>query len=289
LLRVHLRAREGGNGDLELGLIAIFTGVAIVIGVNLWAKRSGWLMAAIKSALSLALAGILAFAIGADTLLTKGPMAPATDGLASATARLFGREHSPDSRPARPTVEEAPLSDEAEAQATRAALEARDQQAEQAAAEQARQQDMARARADRLTAAEGIIRTVYDDELSLFGSRTERSAWLTPQLSRRIDQANAAAEAYGGAGVVVGFDPLIEGQDVNLANFDYASRETDYGVEVRVRFTNFEDPVDLTFEMVETEGGWRTRQIRSRTPQGQTRWTLTGLLDQAMTDARNFE
>jgi hypothetical protein len=281
--------RQGGNGDLELGLIAIFTGVAIVIGVNLWAKRSGWLMAAIKSALSLALAGILAFAIGADTLLTKGPMAPATDGLASATARLFGREHSPDSRPARPTVEEAPLSDEAEAQATRAALEARDQQAEQAAAEQARQQDMARARADRLTAAEGIIRTVYDDELSLFGSRTERSAWLTPQLSRRIDQANAAAEAYGGAGVVVGFDPLIEGQDVNLANFDYASRETDYGVEVRVRFTNFEDPVDLTFEMVETEGGWRTRQIRSRTPQGQTRWTLTGLLDQAMTDARNFE
>ena len=164
-------------------------------------------------------------------------------------------------------------------------MEARRQE-EAAAAETARQEQEARERAERITAAEAIIRRVYDDELSLFGSRTERSAWLTPALSRRIDQVNAAASAYGGAGAVVGFDPLINGQDFDLANFDYTSRETDYGVEVRVRFTNFETPVDLTFELVETDAGWRVRQIRSR---GESQWTATGLLDQAEVDARDFE
>ena len=164
-------------------------------------------------------------------------------------------------------------------------MEARRQE-EAAAAEKLRQEQEARERAERITAAEAIIRRVYDDELSLFGSRTERSAWLTPVLSARIDQVNDAASEFGGAGAVVGFDPLIDGQDANLANFDYASRETDYGVEVRVRFSNFETPVDLTFELVETEAGWRVRQIRSR---GESQWTATGLLDQAETDARDFE
>jgi len=277
--------REGGNGDLDLGLLVIFGGTAVVLGINLWARRSGWLMAAIKSLFSLALAYLIAFGIGADTLLTKGPLAPATDSVASATAGLFGREHQPGASKHQPGQPEAPRQDEAEA--ARAAMEARRQE-EDAAAKQARQEaeTEARARAQRITAAEGIIRRIYDDELSLFGSRTERSAWLTPALSRRIDQVNEAASTFGGAGAVVGFDPLIGGQDADLANFDYASRETDYGVEVRVRFTNFNDPVDLTFELVETDAGWRVRQIRS---QGESQWTVTGLLDQAEVDARDFE
>ena len=136
--------------------------------------------------------------------------------------------------------------------------------------------------------AERIVRTVYDDELSLFGSRTERRAWLTPELSGRIDQLNAAANDHGGAGAVIGFDPLVDGQDAELARFDYAARETDYGVEIRVRFTNFGEPVDLTFQMVETEAGWRTREIRSRAPGEQTRWTLTGLLDTAARESADL-
>ncbi|MBO9501115.1 hypothetical protein [Brevundimonas sp. A19_0] len=275
--------RDGGNGDLELGVIAIFSGIALVVGINLWAARSGWLMAGIKSVLSLILAAFVAFALGSELLLTRGPLAPMTQSMASATASLFGRDHRPRATPQQPVRPETPT--EEEAAAARAALEARLQQ-EAAAAAQARQEAEARERAERIAAAEAIIRRVYDDELSLFGSRTERSAWLTPALSRRIDQVNEAASAYGGAGAVVGFDPLIDGQDANLANFDYASRETDYGVEVRVRFTNFETPVDLTFELVETDAGWRVRQIRSR---GESQWTATGLLDQAETDARDFE
>lgn len=275
--------RDGGNSDLELGLIAIFAGIALVAGINLWSARSGWLMAGIKSVLSLVLAGLVAFALGSDLLLTRAPLAPMTQSMASATASLFGRDHRPGATPEQPARPEAPT--EAEAAAVRAALEARLQE-EAASAEQARQEAEARERAERITAAEAVIRRVYDDELSLFGSRTERSAWLTPALSRRIDQVNEAASAYGGAGAVVGFDPLIDGQDANLANFDYASRETDYGVEVRVRFTNFETPVDLTFELVETDAGWRVRQIRSR---GESQWTATGLLDQAETDAEDFE
>ncbi|WP_226635596.1 hypothetical protein [Brevundimonas poindexterae] len=275
--------RDGGNGDLEPGLIAIFAGIALVAGINLWAARSGWLMAGIKSVLSLVLAAFVAFALGSELLLTRGPLAPMTQSMASATASLFGRDHRPGATPQQPVRPEAPT--EEEVSAARAAQEARLQQ-EAAAAEQARQEAEARERAERIAAAEAIIRRVYDDELSLFGSRTERSAWLTPDLSRRIDQVNEAASDYGGAGAVVGFDPLIDGQDFNLANFDYASRETDYGVEVRVRFTNFETPVDLTFELVETDAGWRVRQIRSR---GESQWTATGLLDQAEADARDFE
>ncbi len=275
--------RDGGNGDLEPGLIAIFAGIALVAGINLWAARSGWLMAGIKSVLSLVLAAFVAFALGSELLLTRGPLAPMTQSMASATASLFGRDHRPGATPQQPVRPEAPT--EEEVSAARAAQEARLQQ-EAAAAEQARQEAEARERAERITAAEAVIRRVYDDELSLFGSRTERSAWLTPALSRRIDQVNEAASDYGGAGAVVGFDPLIDGQDASLANFDYASRETDYGVEVRVRFTNFETPVDLTFELVETDAGWRVRQIRSR---GESQWTATGLLDQAEADAEDFE
>ena len=275
--------RDGGNGDLEIGLMAIFAGIALVAGINLWSARSGWLMAGIKSVLSLILAAFVAFALGSELLLTRGPLAPMTQSMASATASLFGRDHRPGTTPEQPARPEAPTGEEAEA--ARAAMEARRQE-EAAAAEKLRQEQEARERAERITAAEAIIRRVYDDELSLFGSRTERSAWLTPVLSARIDQVNDAASEFGGAGAVVGFDPLIDGQDANLANFDYASRETDYGVEVRVRFTNFETPVDLTFELVETEAGWRVRQIRSR---GESQWTATGLLDQAETDARDFE
>ena len=275
--------REGGNGDLELGLMAIFAGIALVVGINLWSARSGWLMAGVKSVLSLVLAAFVAFALGSELLLTRGPLAPMTQAMASATAGLFGRDHRPGAAGEKPEVPQAPT--EEEAAAARAADEARLQE-EAAAAEKLRQEQEARERAERITAAEAIIRRVYDDELSLFGSRTERSAWLTPALSRRIDQVNEAASEFGGAGAVVGFDPLIEGQDANLANFDYASRETDYGVEVRVRFTNFETPVDLTYELVETDAGWRVRQIRAR---GESQWTATGLLDQAEADARNFE
>jgi hypothetical protein len=275
--------RDGGNGDLQLGLMAIFAGIALVIGINLWSARSGWLMAGIKSVLSLILAACLAFALGADLLLTQGPLAPMTQSMASATAGLLGRDHRPGAAPEPAAATDSPTGEEAEA--ARMAMEARRQE-EAAAAEKARQEQEARERAERITAAEAIVRRVYDDELSLFGSRTERSAWLTPALSRRIDQVNEAASAYGGAGAVVGFDPLIDGQDFDLANFDYASRETDYGVEVRVRFTNFETPVDLTFELVETDVGWRVRQIRSR---GESAWTVTELLDQAEVDARDFE
>ena len=281
--------RAGGNGDLEMGLMVIFGGVALIVGINLFAARSGWLMAGIKSVLSLALVAVVAYAIGTDALLTRGPLAPATEGLASATASVFGRSHRPGAGPEKPTAPETPPvvdpAADTTAAAARAAMDTRRRE-EEAAAEQARQGVEARARADRITAAEAIIRRIYSDELSLFGSRTERSAWLTPALSRRIDQVNEAAADFGGAGAVVGFDPLIGGQDANLANFDYASRATDYGVEVRLRFTNFNDPVDLTFELVETDTGWRVRQIRSR---GDGPWTVTGLLDQAETDARNFE
>jgi len=282
-IALDVTLRDGGNGDLEIGLMAIFGGIALVVGINLWSARSGWLMAGIKSVLSLVLAAFVAFALGSELLLTRGPLAPMTQSIASVTAGLFGRDHRPGATPEQPARPEAPTGEEAGA--ARAAMEARRQE-EAAAAEKLRQEQEARERAERITAAEAIIRRVYDDELSLFGSRTERSAWLTPALSRRIDQVNEAASAYGGAGAVVGFDPLIGGQDADLANFDYASRATDYGVEVRVRFTNFQDPVDLTFELVETDAGWRVRQIRSR---GESQWTVTGLLDQAEADARDFE
>ncbi len=275
--------RDGGNGDLELGLIVIFAGIALVVGINLWSARSGWLMAGIKSVLSLILAAFVAFALGSELLLTRGPLAPMTQSMASATASLFGRDHRPGATPEQPAGPESPT--EEEAAATRAAMEARRLE-EAAAAEKAREEQEARERAQRIAAAEAIIRRVYDDELSLFGSRTERSAWLTPALSRRIDQVNEAASEFGGAGAVVGFDPLINGQDAELNYFTYVSSETDYGVEVRVTFNNFNDAIDLIFEMVDTDAGWRARDIHSMK---YPRWTVTDLLNQAETDARDFE
>ncbi|MDP2764999.1 MAG: hypothetical protein Q8O54_09200, partial [Brevundimonas sp.] len=173
--------RDGGNGDLELGLIVVFVGVAMVLGGNVWARRSGWLMAGIKSGFSVALAAAIAYAIGTDVLLTRGPLAPATQGVASATAGLFGREHRPGARPSAPVVasQADPAPAAAEDEAARARLDA-ERKAAEAAAEQARQQDMARAQTARLTAAEAIVRGVYDNSRSVSDPPAIRRRWMAP-------------------------------------------------------------------------------------------------------------
>jgi hypothetical protein len=273
--------RDGGNGDLEPGLIVIFAGLAMLAGVNLWAHRSGWLMAGIKSALSLALAAAIAYAVGTDVLLTKAPLAPATQGVASATAGLFGREHHPGTRPSAPVVasQENPAPATAEDQAARARLDA-----ERKAAEQSRQRDMARAEAARLTAAEAIVRGVYDNSRSVSDPPALRRRWMAPILARQMALADDLSARAGFP--ILDFDPVVDGQDSDLSSFSYETRLTEGGAETEVRFRNFGEPVRLTYRLVETSEGWRIADIVSVKPTREQSWRLTELLRYGIAEAQ---
>jgi len=276
---------DGGNGDLELGLIVIFVGVTVILGVNVWARRSGWLMAAIKSGFSVALAAAIAYAIGTDVLLTRGPLAPATQGVASATASLFGREHRPGARPPAPVSasQEDPTTAAAEDEAARVRLDAKREAAE-AATEQARQQDMARAQAARLTAAEAIVRGVYGNSRSVSDPPAIRRRWMAPILARQMALADDLSARAGFP--ILDFDPIVDGQDSDLSNFSYETRLTEGGAETEVRFRNFGEPVRLTYRLIETSEGWRVADIVSVKPTREQSWRLTELLRYGIAEAQ---
>lgn len=277
--------RDGGNGDLELGLIVIFVGVTVILGVNVWARRSGWLMAAIKSGFSFALAAAIAYAIGTDALLTSGPLAPATQGVASATAGLFGREHRPGTRPSAPVSgsQEDPTAAAAEDDAARVRLDA-ERKAAEAASEQARQQDMARAQAARLTAAEAVVRGVYDNSRSVSDPPAIRRRWMAPILARQMALADDLSARAGFP--ILDFDPIVDGQDSDLSNFSYETRLTEGGAETEVRFRNFGEPIRLTYRLIETSEGWRVADIVSVRPTREQSWRLTELLRYGIAEAQ---
>jgi hypothetical protein len=70
----------------------------------------------------------------------------------------------------------------------------------------------------------------------------------------------------------LGFDPYIDGQDFDIADFeigapgiagDYASAD--------VTFTNFGEPRSLTYELVFEDGGWKIDDVVSTNPENEYR------------------
>jgi hypothetical protein len=281
--------RAGGNGDLESGLIVIFAGVAVVVGVNLWSRRSGWLMAAIKSALSLGLAAIVAYATGADHLLTRGPLAPVTHGIASGTAGLFGRAHHPGAVPAvAPSRDAQPVPAEGDTEATRqqAAAPAGAGAPPTAPAQPVSAADAEEREAARLAEAEAFVRGLHQDENweATGGPPAALRRWLTPELARAVMALDRATDGHG-----VGFEPSVGSDYIHVIEARYQTRVDYDGAAVRVRFLNVGQPRDITYELVETSAGWRVRDMIGRQPDGALAWRFTTLMQQTLrrADARN--
>jgi hypothetical protein len=89
-------------------------------------------------------------------------------------------------------------------------------------------------------------------------------------MMRALDERVDAGEAEGG----LGFDPVIDGQDYEIANVDVALEQppADGRAVVRASFTNFGADVVVYYDMIETGGAWYIDDMH--TPQ----WTLRALL-----------
>ena len=66
----------------------------------------------------------------------------------------------------------------------------------------------------------------------------------------------------------LGFDPYIDGQDFDIADFSIgaAGIAGDYA-SVDVTFTNFGEPRSLTYELVLEDGGWKIDDVVSTNPE----------------------
>ena len=75
----------------------------------------------------------------------------------------------------------------------------------------------------------------------------------------------------------IGFDPLIDGQDYEITNLQVSAAEApaDGRTVVDAQFTNFEDPVTVSFDFVQADDGWRIADVHTE------EWTLRGVLASA--------
>jgi hypothetical protein len=95
----------------------------------------------------------------------------------------------------------------------------------------------------------------------------ENAAPWTQDLDALIE---AARDVEGG----IGFDPIIDGQDYEVADLQVAVGDAtaSAATDVTATFTNLGDPVTVTYELVQEGGGWRVRDVRT------DQWTLRGAL-----------
>lgn len=86
-------------------------------------------------------------------------------------------------------------------------------------------------------------------------------------------EADAARTPEGEMGAL-SFDPYVDGQDMQLADFEIGEPViTDDVAEVEVTFTNFGEPRELVFTLVFEDGGWRIDDVASVLPGSEYRLT----------------
>lgn len=91
----------------------------------------------------------------------------------------------------------------------------------------------------------------------------------TPYRSAALNAlyANDASGTPDGEMGALSFDPYIDGQDFELADLKIGDPAISGDrAEVNVSFTNFGDPVSLTYDLVKENGGWRIDDVASTTP-----------------------
>lgn len=121
-------------------------------------------------------------------------------------------------------------------------------------------------------AAVARIRSLYETDTTIDETDPASvSAWFSPDLATEITRLHNASGSYG-----VGFDYLVDGQDSELSEITYAFYEAGSGGRpgVRVRFTNFNTPVDLDFRFDDTKTPWLITNIHSLRPDGTEKWNL---------------
>lgn len=105
----------------------------------------------------------------------------------------------------------------------------------------------------------------------------------TPFRSEALNALYAADEARTPEGEMgaLSFDPYVDGQDMQLADFEIGEPViTDDVAEVEVTFTNFGEPRELEYRLVFENGGWRIDDVASMLPGSEYRLTeiLAGAL-----------
>ncbi|WP_339915150.1 hypothetical protein [uncultured Brevundimonas sp.] len=128
-------------------------------------------------------------------------------------------------------------------------------------------------------AAVARIRSLYETDATIDeADPASVNAWFDSDLAAEIIRLHNASGSYG-----VGFDYLVDGQDSELSAITYAFHDagTDGRPAVRVRFTNFGEPIDLEFVL---DDGGRIANIHSRAPDGTEKWNLHNTVAEALRD-----
>ncbi|WP_339930150.1 hypothetical protein [uncultured Brevundimonas sp.] len=129
------------------------------------------------------------------------------------------------------------------------------------------------------TAAVARIRSLYETDMVIDeADPASANAWFSPGLAADMIRLYSRPGSYG-----IGFGYLVDGQDSELSAITYAFQNagTDGHPAVRVRFTNFGEPIDLEFML--GDGGC-IANIRSRAPDGTEKWNLHDTVIDALRD-----
>ncbi|OOG67654.1 hypothetical protein BLJAPNOD_02558 [Ensifer sp. M14] len=109
------------------------------------------------------------------------------------------------------------------------------------------------------------------------GDTSERDAFFSDGLTGLY--ATDAQKSQGEVGAI-GFDPVINGQDWDIADLRVGKTEiSGQAAVVTVRFENFSTPVTLRYSLIDEDGNWQVDDIES--VEGDTRWTLSEIFANA--------
>ena len=103
------------------------------------------------------------------------------------------------------------------------------------------------------------------------GEFNDDEAQFRSQALQALYDNDAQVTPAGEMGAL-SFDPYIDGQDFDIADFaiDATGVAGDYA-SVDVVFTNFGEPRYLTYELVREDGGWKINDVVSTNPDNEYR------------------
>jgi hypothetical protein len=261
----------GGRADVTTAASIILIALAALIGVNLFAARSGWLTAGWRSAVT--------FVAAVGLLMSVVPDSAFADGAGRTVARLAAAPFvllAPAGAAPSPAPE-APTAEAVEAARRVAAAEAE-------TAADAEQRQAAERDAARVAAAEAVVRDIYASGRGLGDGASDLRRWMAPALFADLMEMRELEQQVSFP--MIDFDPVIDGQDADLSAFEYETRLTEGGAESVVRFRNFGEPVRLTYSLVETPDGWRVTDIWKIAPTREEGWRLSELIRYATAEAQ---
>ena len=123
------------------------------------------------------------------------------------------------------------------------------------------------------------IRSLYETDTFINeADPASANAWFSPALASDITRLYSRPEGDG-----IGFAYLIDGQDEDIAGITYNFHDAgpDSQPTLRVRFTNFGEPVDREFIF---DDDWRIANIRGFAPDGVEEWNLRDAVTDALQD-----